>query len=233
MIILSQFSALGIRLESVEDCKVYTTEDKIVNKILADNSRSEPKNTCHICGDVFVENEIINWHAGWSDGRPDDVFKGCCKKHQGSLAKPEPEPEVSEKLLPPTDRRLLFLKKLGYDSDKPCTGKEAERLMEVWKKKPTSKRLESDLKKTGYDGTTPETNNETLDKIHEIDWAGVPITEGQREKIKQICELIGEKDFVVPTGKMEASLMIDRLKVKAEQMGIDVPKLNIGFWSDE
>ena len=94
-------------------------------------------------------------------------------------------------------------------------------------------RLESDLKETGYDGPTPETNKETVDKIHGVDWRYEPITEGQREKIKQICELIGEKDFVVPTGKMEASLMIDRLREKAEQMGIDVPKLNIGFWSDE
>ena len=222
MIIFSQFRILGLRLKSEKNCRDWETDSKWpVSERLTKNA------PCHICGGVFILNSLVNWH-------PDPVFKGCHKECRDDLKKPEPKSEVSEKRLPPIEKRFLqFLEKVGYDGPKPSTGKKAEELWEVWKKKPTSKRLESDLKKTGYDGTTPETNNETLDKIHEIDWAGVPITEGQREKIKQICELIGEKDFDVPTGKMEASLMIDRLREKVEQMGIDVPKLNIGFWSDE
>jgi hypothetical protein len=126
--------------------------------------------------------------------------------------------------LPPTEKGLRWLKKLGYDGPKPTTWSKAWELTEVWFNKPTSPQLESELRATGYDGPIPESNKETYSKINEKLWKNTPITEPQTIKIKQICALIGKPTGKLPTNKREASLLIDRLKAEAKKRGIDVPK---------
>jgi len=189
----------------------------------------EMKIRCHVCNKLFEKDDKIYVHIKEKE-HPNPV---CHKECRNDPLTPEPEPEVSEKQLLSTDKRLLWLEKLGYDGPKDITEKKAEELNKVWCKKPTSSQLESELEETGYDGDIPETNQETMDLTHQILWIDVPITEGQKRKIKQICELIGEEGSTWPTNKWEASLLIDSLQEKARQMGRKVSRLNIGFWSDE
>jgi len=128
--------------------------------------------------------------------------------------------EKTGRCLPPTIPQLNYLKALGYPEIPTCR-KEASEKIEELLYKPTSTTFEAELRATGYDGSTPKTNKETLDAIKERQ----DPTEKQIKFLKQICAKMG-KEFEMPSNKLEASNKIDQLLEESKSKQINIPNLS-------
>ena len=156
----------------------------------------------------------------WKEGKSIEEIANRLDRTEGAIEhriRTEKIVEKTGRCLPPSAAQLRYLKSLGYQEIPTCR-KEAMEKIEEMLNKPTSTTFEAELRATGYTGSIPKTNQETLDAI----WERQDPTENQINLLKRICAALG-KEFEMPLNKLEASKTIDLLKQEASSKQIRIP----------